>query len=236
MPSAELPETPFRHLGERERLDAGFFTVVTGTFVGPDGFTFEREIVRHPGAVCVVALEGDRRSVLMIRQYRAAVDVGLLELPAGKRDVPDEDPALCAGRELAEEIGREASSMTEVARFYNSPGFTNEETICYLAEGLREVPREAHGVEEEHIVIESVLLADVEELMSSGALVDAKSIIGLLAARSALARMARASAVTPPSSSAVSGAVLAPASRPAAVERPAPAPAEAGMPIAGSGQ
>jgi hypothetical protein len=82
MPSADVPENPFRHLGEREQLDGGFFRFVTGTFVGPDGFTFEREIVRHPGAVCIVALEDDHRSVLMIRQYRAAVDVGLLELPA----------------------------------------------------------------------------------------------------------------------------------------------------------
>jgi ADP-ribose pyrophosphatase len=191
---------------------------VTGTFVGPDGFTFEREIVRHPGAVCIVALEDDHRSVLMIRQYRAAVDVGLLELPAGKRDVADEDPALCAGRELAEEIGREATSMTEVARFYNSPGFSDEETICFLAEGLHEVPREAHGVEEEHIVIERIQLSAVEDLMASGDLVDAKSIIGLLAARSALGWVTRAPGVTPRSIPGVS------------------VPAQAGVPLAGSGQ
>jgi len=205
MPSPEIPDGSFRHLGERERFDAGFFHIVTATFVGPDGFAFERQVVRHPGAVCVVPLEHDRRGVLMIRQYRGAVDAGLLELPAGKRDVADEDPAVCAGRELAEEIGREASSMKEVARFYNSPGFTDEETICFLAEGLREVPREAHGVEEQHIVIERVLLEDVESLMAAGELIDAKSIIGLLAARSALGWGTEA-------------------------------PAEAGVPVAGSGQ
>jgi 8-oxo-dGTP pyrophosphatase MutT (NUDIX family) len=192
MPSAETPDSSFRQLGERERFDAGFFQIVTGTFVAPDGFAFERQVVRHPGAVCVVALEDDRRSVLMIRQYRGAVDARLLELPAGKRDVAEEDPALCASRELVEEIGRESSSIKEVARFYNSPGFTDEETICFLAEGLREVPREAHGVEEEHIVIERVSLDDVEKLMASGDLVDAKSIIGLLAARSALGWLAGA--------------------------------------------
>jgi ADP-ribose pyrophosphatase len=186
MPSPETPDGTFRRLGERERLDAGFFHVVAATFVGPDGFAFERQVVRHSGAVCIVPLEDDRRSVLMIRQYRAAVDACLLELPAGKRDVADEDPALCASRELAEEIGREASSMTEVARFFNSPGFSDEETICFLAEGLHEVPREAHGVEEEHIVIERVLLEDLEAHVASGDLIDAKSIIGLFAARSAL--------------------------------------------------
>ncbi|MHB1510512.1 MAG: NUDIX domain-containing protein [Acidimicrobiales bacterium] len=191
MPSAEEPESPFRQLGERGRLDAGFFKVVTATFVGPDGFTFEREVVRHPGAVCVVPLEADRRSVLMIRQYRGAVDAGLLELPAGKRDVQDEDPALCASRELVEEIGRQASSMTEIARFFNSPGMSDEETICYIAEGLSEVPREAHGVEEEHIVVERVSIADLEELMAAGELIDAKSIIALLAARRVLGWMSR---------------------------------------------
>jgi ADP-ribose pyrophosphatase len=197
MPSAEVPESPFRRLGERARYDAGFFDVVTATFVGPNGFTFEREVVRHPGAVCIVPLESDHRSVLMIRQYRGAVGATILELPAGKRDVPDEDPALCAGRELVEEVGREASSMKEIARFYNTPGFSDEETICFLAEGLREVPRQAHGVEEEHIVIERVSLGDVEDLMAAGDLVDAKSIIGLMAARHAVGWTTRAPGVTP---------------------------------------
>ncbi|MGH9303177.1 MAG: NUDIX domain-containing protein, partial [Acidimicrobiales bacterium] len=99
----------FRSIGERQRLEGGFFSVVSGTFVGPDGFTFEREIVRHPGAVAIVALEDDGQSVLMVSQYRGAVDKCLLELPAGKRDILGEAPALCAARELAEEIGRSAA-------------------------------------------------------------------------------------------------------------------------------
>jgi len=186
----------FRRIGDRQRFDGGFFQVTTATLVGPDGFTFEREVIRHPGAVAVVPLESDGRSVLMIRQYRAAVDRALLELPAGKRDVAEEDPALCAGRELVEEIGREAGSMVEIARFYNSPGFSDEETIVYLAEELREVPREAHGIEEEHLTIERVSLAEIEDLMAGGDLCDAKSLIGLYAARSLLRARHRASAPT----------------------------------------
>ncbi len=184
MPSSE---EPFRRIGERPRFDGGFFKVLTRTFVGPDGFTFEREVIRHPGAVCAVPLEEDRRHVLMIRQYRGAVERPLLELPAGKRDVDGENPEVCAARELVEEIGREASELTEIARFYNSPGFSDEQTICYLAEGLVPCEREAHGIEEEHLTIERVALEDIEGLMSSGDLVDGKSIIGLYAARSALA-------------------------------------------------
>lgn len=187
MPSADGPESePFRRIGERPRFDGGFFQVVTGTFVGPDGFTFEREVIRHPGAVCAVPLEADRSHVLMIRQYRGAVDRALLELPAGKRDVPDEDPKLCIARELVEEIGQEAGTITEVARFFNSPGISDEMTICYLAEDLVECEREAHGIEEEHLTIERISIYDIEALMSSGDLVDGKSIVGLLAARSSL--------------------------------------------------
>ena len=187
MPSVEPDPDPFRKIGERPRFDGGFFRVVTATFVGPDGFTFEREVIRHPGAVCAVPLEDDRRHVLMIRQYRAAVSQSLLELPAGKRDVEDEDPKVCIARELVEEIGREAREITEVARFFNSPGFSDELTICYLAEGLIECEREAHGIEEEHITIEPIALDDIEDLIAAGDLTDAKSIIGLFTARAALA-------------------------------------------------
>lgn len=195
--ASQAPEgARFRKIGERERFSGGFFDVVTARLVGPDGFTFEREIIHHPGAVCIVPLEADGRHVLMIRQYRAAVGHTLLELPAGKRDVPEEDPALCASRELVEEIGREASVFTEIAQFYNSPGFCDEQTICFLATGLRECDRDAHGAEEENLTIETIALEDVEELMATGDLVDAKSIIGLMAARKALGWKAR-----PPQSS-----------------------------------
>jgi 8-oxo-dGTP pyrophosphatase MutT (NUDIX family) len=193
MPSGEAPGASpapegarFRTIGERERFDGGFFKVVTTRVVGPDGFIFEREVIHHPGAVCIVPLEADGRHVLMIRQYRAAVGQAILELPAGKRDVSEEDPALCAARELVEEIGREASLFTEIAQFYNSPGFCDERTICFLATGLSECAREAHGVEEENLTIERIALDDLEELMAAGDLVDAKSIVALAAARSAL--------------------------------------------------
>ena len=187
-----LEQARFRRIGDRERFDGGFFHVRTATVVGPDGFTFEREVIRHPGAVAVVPLESDGRSVLMVRQYRAALDRALLELPAGKRDIADEDPALCARRELVEEIGREAGSLAEIARFYNSPGLSDEETIVFLAEDLGEVPRQAHGVEEEHMTLERVSLVEIEDLMAAGDLSDGKSVIGLYAARSLLSARYRA--------------------------------------------
>lgn len=183
----------FRRIGERERLAGFFFTHVTGTFVDPEGFTFEREIVRHPGAVCIAAIEADARHVIFVRQYRAALDTNLLELPAGKRDSPGEPPELCARRELAEEVGVLAGRITELGRFFNSPGFTDEETICYLAEELHTTTREAHGVEEHHLTIERVDLATLDALMADGVLVDGKSIICCLLVRDELARRSAAS-------------------------------------------
>jgi len=176
----------FRLLGERTRYDKSFFTLVTGTFIDPSGFTFERDIVRHPGAVCIVALDADRH-VLMLRQYRGSVDRVVLELPAGKLDVPGEPNELAARRELAEEIGVAADTVTELGRFFNSPGFTDEETICYLAEGLTEVGRDTQGVEEAHMTVERVPLAHIWELQDKGELVDGKSIIAIALAERLLA-------------------------------------------------
>jgi len=176
----------FRRIGERPRFTGERLKVVTGTFVGPNSFTFEREIVRTFDAVCVVPLESDRDHVLCVRQYRGAVDQALLELPAGKLDVPGEVPELCAARELAEEVGAEAGKLTELGRFFNSPGFCDEMTFCFLAEELKQGARAADGIEEQHLIVERVALSSVEDLIAAGDIVDAKTIVGLLLARSYL--------------------------------------------------
>ncbi|MDA8291246.1 MAG: NUDIX hydrolase [Actinomycetota bacterium] len=179
-----MPAEPggFRRIGERERVGLGFLSVVSGTFVAPDGFTFERDIVRHPGAVCVVPLAEDG-TVVCVRQYRSAVDEHVLEIPAGKMDVPGEPPELGARRELAEEVGLEAGTVTYLATFYNSPGFTDETTHCFLAEELREVGRASVGVEERYMTVEKVALDDVFSLVGEGTLVDGKTIVAMLLAK-----------------------------------------------------
>lgn len=171
-----LPDTDFRETGERELLTTSFLRLVAGEFVDPDGRTFEREIIRHPGAVCVVPLDDDGR-VVMVRQFRAPLARSILEVPAGKLDVPGEAPDACAQRELAEEVGRKTGSLTFLGAFYNSPGFNDEHTLCYLAEDLREVERSAQGVEERFLTIELVALGDVWSLVASEELIDAKTII-----------------------------------------------------------
>jgi len=151
-----------------------------------DGSRATRDIVGHPGAVAIVALDDDGR-VLLVRQFRVAAEQALLEIPAGKRDVDGEPPEITARRELEEEVGMRAGSLRKLAEFYNSPGFCDELSQVFLATGLEKAELTAHGVEEEHMTIETVALADVPRIISSGVLVDAKSIIGLTLAREALA-------------------------------------------------
>jgi ADP-ribose pyrophosphatase len=176
----------FRKLGETEILRAGHLRVVTARFEGPDGEQLERNIVHHPGAVVVVPVTANQ-TVIMVRQFRAAVETELLELPAGKRDIQDEPPEVTAGRELAEEIGQRAGRLDLLARFYNSPGFSDELSWLYLARELTAVPLDRQGAEEEHMTVEEVALTAVPGLISSAQILDAKSIIGLTLARSAMA-------------------------------------------------
>jgi 8-oxo-dGTP pyrophosphatase MutT (NUDIX family) len=177
----------FRRLTERERFRGSLISVAEGTFEAPDGSTFERDVVHHPGAVSVVPVLGQSGEVVMIRQYRAAVDRVLLEIPAGKRDVAGEPPEETARRELIEEIGMRAGRLERLAEFFNSPGFSDEHSFVFMALDLEACQSDLQGIEEHYMVIERVALDDVGSLITSGAIADAKTIIGLILARQALA-------------------------------------------------
>lgn len=173
---------PFRKVAERELYDGPVISLAVATFEGPDGDTFDREVVHHPGAVSVVPLTGDGH-VVMVRQFRAAVDADVLEIPAGKRDVADEPPEVTAQRELGEEVGLHAGELSLLARFHNSIGFSDELSLVYLGTELTEVPVDLQGIEEQHMTVEHIPLVDVPRLIADGTLTDAKSIIGLTLAR-----------------------------------------------------
>jgi ADP-ribose pyrophosphatase len=187
MSASEEPsaEPPFQKRGEREVWKGRFISAAEGTFVSPTGAEFQREIVHHPGAVSVVPVDGDE--VVLVRQYRAAVDQEVLEIPAGKRDVDGEAPEETAARELAEEVGLRAGKLEKLAEFYNSLGFSDELSHVYLGTDLTEVPKDLQGVEEQHMTVERIRLDDVSALIAARELVDAKTVIGLLLARERLA-------------------------------------------------
>jgi ADP-ribose pyrophosphatase len=177
----------FRVVGERQVWTGPLLRLAVATVDGPGGVQFEREVVHHPGAVSVVPVVDEGNAVLMVRQYRAAIDAMLLEIPAGKRDVAGEPPETTARRELEEEVGMRAGRLEKLAEFYNSPGFCDEHSHVFLALDLEPCPSSAHSEEEAHMTIEKIALDDVPGLIARGAIVDAKSIIGLCLAREALA-------------------------------------------------
>lgn len=176
---------PFRKLGEQTRFEGSLFRVVSVEYEGPDGDRFERDIVHHPGAVVVVPVTEDGK-VIMVRQFRTAIGEELLEVPAGKRDVDGEPTETTAARELAEEVGKRAGRLELLARFYNSPGFSDELTHLYLARDLEDVPIDRQGLEEQQMTVEEIPIEAVPGLVSSGQLVDAKSMIGVALARERL--------------------------------------------------
>jgi 8-oxo-dGTP pyrophosphatase MutT (NUDIX family) len=176
----------FRKTDETELHEGWIFTVVRASFADPDGTSFDRDIVRHPGAVAVVPVT-DSASVLLVRQYRPAVEQWLYEIPAGTRDVSGESPEATAGRELAEEVGRSAGSLVLLTRCLNTPGFCDEETSIYLGTELTEVSTDRQGTEERHMTVEEIPLHRFDAMVDDGSIVDAATILGVGLARRRLA-------------------------------------------------
>lgn len=157
-----IAETPFLRLEEL-------------SLRGPRGDVAPRTVVRVGGAVALIPIDADE--VILIRQYRTALDRAILELPAGKLDVPGEDRLETARRELAEEVGMEAGNIEVLVHYYTSPGFTDEEVTIYLATDLHEVEMNRIGPEEEAAEIVRVPIAEIPRLLRE--IDDSKTVIGL---------------------------------------------------------
>jgi 8-oxo-dGTP pyrophosphatase MutT (NUDIX family) len=179
----------FHQLSEEVRYEGWRISVVQGHYRAPDGAEFSRDVVRHPGAVAVVPVT-DSGTVLLVRQYRGALDRELLEIPAGTRDVEGEPPESTARRELTEEVGVVATEMHLLATMANSPGFCDELTLLYVATGLREGEPLRHGDEERYIEVVEIDFSAVDDMVATGELIDAQTILGLLLARQYLTRAA----------------------------------------------
>lgn len=153
----------------------------TDQVVMPGGGVATREIMEHPGAVAIAAVDDEDRVVLIL-QYRHAVGRRLWELPAGLLDVAGEDPALTARRELAEEAGLEAREWSVLVDTTPSPGFSDEAVRVYTARGLTEVGRPDMGDDEEaDIQVRRVPLAEALAMVLDGTIVNAATVAGVLA-------------------------------------------------------
>jgi len=167
----------------RRRFTGRVFEVVTDTVGMPDGRDADRDLVRHTGAVGVVALDSDGR-VALIRQYRHPVRQMLWELPAGLLDVPGEKPLPAAQRELAEEAGLAASRWDLLLDLHTSPGYSDEAIRIYLARDLSRAQHTGHVPTAEEIEL-SMAWVDLDEavaMATRGEITNAAAVAGLLAA------------------------------------------------------
>ena len=156
----------------------------------PSGGEVERDVVEHPGAVGVVALDEQGR-ILLLRQYRHPIGQILWELPAGLLDVAGERALAAAQRELGEEAFLTAKSWAVLVDMYSSPGMTDEATRVFLARTLDEVPEaQRHQGEDEEAELERhwLTLDDAVERVLQGEITNNLACVGILAAAAARAR------------------------------------------------
>ncbi|GKV65630.1 MULTISPECIES: NUDIX hydrolase [Sporosarcina] len=148
----------------------------------PDGKIAKRELVKHPGAVAIIAITADRKLVL-VEQFRKALERTILEIPAGKIE-PGEEPELTAIRELEEETGYRANSFNYLQSFSTSPGFADEIIHLYIAQDLEIVENPAAGDEDEFINVIEVTIEEAEELIANERIYDAKTVVAVWYAKS----------------------------------------------------
>jgi ADP-ribose pyrophosphatase len=161
-----------------------YLTFRVDTIEHADGSRGTREIVDHPGAVAILAIDDEDR-VLLVRQFRVAIGEALLEVPAGTLDRADdgsaEDPEVAAPRELEEETGMRAASWRRIASFFTAPGFASELMHLYLATDLREADGERLTPDaDEHLLLERMPWRDAVAAAERGELRDGKTILALL--------------------------------------------------------
>lgn len=167
----ELHET----LVQRNTIYKGnVITVEENTVELPNGNHANREVVYHKGAVCIIAVV--ENYMYFVKQFRFAPDEVLLEIPAGKIEI-GESPDITAKKELKEEIGGVAETLNKVHEFYVSPGFSNEIVYLYEAENIT---IEAQALEDdEFLELEKIHVNDLKDLLDSGRVRDAKSVIAI---------------------------------------------------------
>ena len=169
--------TGFTPIGSEAKWQGAIITAGIAGYRYADGQVVTRDKVWHPGAVGILAVDGT--DVWLTRQPREVAGMtDSLEIPAGKLDIPGEEPLQCARRELVEEIGMRAGEWSELSAFYSSPGFSDERVWLYLARGLSPAPGGAQPEDDERIEIVRWPLDRLEAAIAECQ--DAKSLIALL--------------------------------------------------------
>ncbi len=163
-------------VSSKKLIDTPIFSVSHDVAVDPEGFEIQRAIIHHAGSAVIMPVD-EKNRILLVRQYRLPARDYLWELPAGRLD-QGETPLQAAKRELKEETGLKAKTMTKLASFFVSPGFLEEKMTVFVAEGLTQ--GEAAWMDDERIEMQWVPARELDKMIKDGKIKDAKTIVGFL--------------------------------------------------------
>lgn len=172
-----------KQLSSRQIFDGVVIKLFVDDIELPNGQKSHREIVRHPGAVCVIPITDDEE-VIMVRQFRYPFSRPLLEIPAGKLE-PGEDPLNAAKRELEEESGVNAERIDFMGELYTTVAFTDEKIYTYIATGL--TFKDAHPDADEFVEVEKMPLKTLVDMVMNGEIKDSKTQVAILKAEKIMA-------------------------------------------------
>lgn len=140
----------------------------------PNGKYSKRELIKHPGAVAVIAITNENK-IVMVEQYRKALEQSLIEIPAGKLE-PGEAPSVTAARELEEETGYVSGKMEHIISFYTSPGFADEIVHLYIATELQKKENSAACDEDEFVEVMEISLEEAQQYIKEKRIYDVKTV------------------------------------------------------------
>lgn len=166
----------FRIVGSETRATGAIIEFLDIALEGPDGAVHSRDVIRHPGGVGVLPLMGD--DVVLVRQYRVALDRPILEIPAGRLE-PGEAPESAGERELSEELGMRGR-LVPLGALHVSPGYTDEIIHLFAVVDIVASDREPEGAEELAAQVFRVSLEEALEMVADGRITDAKTQIALM--------------------------------------------------------
>ncbi|WP_042346211.1 NUDIX domain-containing protein [Bacillus massiliigorillae] len=140
----------------------------------PNGEKGKRELIKHPGAVAIIAITEDNK-IVMVEQYRKALERSIVEIPAGKLEL-GEEPIVTATRELEEETGYVSETMDHIISFYTSPGFADELVHVFMAKGLKKKENAASCDEDEFVEVLELSLEEAKKYIKEQKIYDAKTV------------------------------------------------------------
>lgn len=163
----------------RELVQTGsILEMYQDTMLLPNGHTAYWDFIKHKGAAAVVPVTGDGK-IIMVRQYRNALERETLEIPAGAKNFVEEETRICAGRELEEETGFRCDHLEFLISIYTTVAFCNEMIDVYVARDL--IPAKQHLDEDEFLNVVEMELGELLDMIYAGTLQDAKTVAALLA-------------------------------------------------------